>query len=534
MFGISRKKRPAISGPSNFEHRVHTRVSTEEGKLIGLPVQWLSIVNERHRNRQPYIDADVITPICFEDRIIRGSQRRKNVDIARSNSLREDRGMEHPSSTKPILSDISETENIQSSFAKMDISKENGQRTSSSSSNYTVSKSAARLHFQSRRSNPNKTAKTAEPPANAGVPKSKSTSGLHVAQNNSYIQRIQINRSIPNANNNLPKKPATKPRKLPLTSSKSTPNFSEANNLKTQFQKQNQKQKVTHEEFKAALMCVTCDGDPTTHLKMIRKIGEGSTALVYLAVDKQNRQLAVKKMNLKKQQRRELLFNEVCIMRDYHHSNIVEMYSSFVVHDELWVVMEYLEGGALTDIVTRTGVTMTEPQIATVCKSVLQALVYLHDKGVIHRDIKSDSILLTSQGQIKLSDFGFCAQISPEIPKRRSFVGTPYWMAPELISRIPYGTSVDIWSIGIMVIEMVDGEPPFFNETPINALKMIKDCVPSKMRHSDQVSVVLRNFVNRLLTRTPSDRATAELLTRNPFLQLARDTSCLKPLLSKR
>lgn len=524
MFG-HRKKRPAISTPSNFEHRVHTTVSRDEGRLVGLPVQWLSIVNEKQRNRQPYVDADVITPICFEDRIIRGSQRRKNVDIARSNSLREDRGIaEAP--TQPTLSNISETE-MESSFSRMDISRENGQRTSSSSSNYQVSKSAARLHFNIRSGSKGDDRVRPLP-----VPKSKSTSGLQISQNNSYIQRIQINRSIPN--NNFSQKPTTKPRKLPLTTSKSTPNFSQANNLKVQFQKQNQKQKVTHEEFKAALMCVVCDGDPTNHLKMLRKIGEGSTALVYLAVDSQNRQLAVKKMNLRKQQRRELLFNEVCIMRDYHHQNIVEMYSSFVVQDELWVVMEYLEGGALTDIVTRTGVTMTEPQISTVCQSVLQALVYLHDKGVIHRDIKSDSILLTSSGQIKLSDFGFCAQISPEIPKRRSFVGTPYWMAPELISRIPYGTSVDIWSLGIMVIEMVDGEPPFFNETPINALKMIKDCVPSKMRHSDQVSTVLRGFVNRLLTRTPNDRATAAQLLRNPFLQLARDSSCLKPLLSKR
>lgn len=157
-------------------------------------------------------------------------------------------------------------------------------------------------------------------------------------------------------------------------------------------------------------------------------------------------------MDLRKQQRRELLFNEVVIMRDYHHPNIVETYSSFLVNDELWVVMEYLEGGALTDIVTHSR--MDEEQIATVCKQCLKALAYLHSQGVIHRDIKSDSILLATDGrvsgfcsvlflfrtiktyarffQVKLSDFGFCAQVSQELPKRKSLVGTPYWMSPEV------------------------------------------------------------------------------------------------------
>lgn len=107
-------------------------------------------------------------------------------------------------------------------------------------------------------------------------------------------------------------------------------------------------------------------------------------------------------MDLRKQQRRELLFNEVVIMRDYHHPNIVETYSSFLVNDELWVVMEYLEGGALTDIVTHSR--MDEEQIATVCKQCLKALAYLHSQGVIHRDIKSDSILLATDGRVSSFD----------------------------------------------------------------------------------------------------------------------------------
>lgn len=155
---------------------------------------------------------------------------------------------------------------------------------------------------------------------------------------------------------------------------------------------------------------VVSSKDPRENLERFVKIGEGSTGTVCIAHDRSTgRQVAVKKMDLRKQQRRELLFNEVVIMRDYHHPNIVEMFDSYLVDDELWVVMEFLEGGALTDIVTHAR--MDEEQIATVCKQCLKALAYLHSQGVIHRDIKSDSILLALDGRVKLSDFGFCAQV---------------------------------------------------------------------------------------------------------------------------
>uniref|UniRef100_A0A3B5LPM9 non-specific serine/threonine protein kinase n=1 Tax=Xiphophorus couchianus TaxID=32473 RepID=A0A3B5LPM9_9TELE len=163
---------------------------------------------------------------------------------------------------------------------------------------------------------------------------------------------------------------------------------------------QREPQRVSHEQFRAALQLVVDPGDPRTYLDHYIKIGEGSTGIVCIATVKTTGKLvAVKKMDLRKQQRRELLFNEVVIMRDYHHDNVVEMYNSYLVGDELWVVMEFLEGGALTDIVTHTR--MNEEQIATVCLSVLKALSVLHTQGVIHRDIKSDSILLTHDGRVR-------------------------------------------------------------------------------------------------------------------------------------
>nr|XP_021519662.1 serine/threonine-protein kinase PAK 5-like [Meriones unguiculatus] len=132
---------------------------------------------------------------------------------------------------------------------------------------------------------------------------------------------------------------------------------------------------------------------------------------------------------------------------------------------------------------------------------------------------------------IKLSDFGFCAQVSKEVPKRKSLVGTPYWMAPEVISRLPYGTEVDIWSLGIMVIEMIDGEPPYFNEPPLQAMRRIRDSLPPRVKDLHKVSSILRGFLDLMLVREPSQRATAQELLGHPFLKLAGPPSCIVPLM---
>ncbi|XP_035023873.2 serine/threonine-protein kinase PAK 6 [Hippoglossus stenolepis] len=290
--------------------------------------------------------------------------------------------------------------------------------------------------------------------------------------------------------------------------------------------------KATAEQFKAALQMVVDKGDPRSYLENFVKIGEGSTGVVCIATEKHSgREVAVKMMDLRRQQRRELLFNEVVIMRDYQHRNVVEMFKSALVEEELWVIMEYLQGGALTNIVSETR--LNEEQIATVCEAVLQALAYLHSQGVIHRDIKSDSILLTLDGRVKLSDFGFCAQISKDIPKRKSLVGTPYWMAPEVISKSPYGTEVDIWSMGIMVVEMVDGEPPYFSETPVAAMKRLRDELAPTVRNVSQIFPVLKDFLDRMLTRDPLERASATDLLEHPFLLQCGSPQCLVPLVEQ-
>ncbi|VDN06194.1 unnamed protein product [Thelazia callipaeda] len=266
--------------------------------------------------------------------------------------------------------------------------------------------------------------------------------------------------------------------------------------------------------------------DPRNDLKNYVQIGEGSTGIVVTASQvSTGRKVAVKKMNILKQQRRELLFNEVVIMRDYQHPNVVEMYGSYLVGDELWVLMEYMEGGALTDIITQTRI--DESTIATICVQCLLALEYLHSKGVVHRDIKSDSILLTRDGVAKISDFGFCGQLSSTVPQRHSLVGTPYWMSPEVISKLPYGTEADIWSLGIMVIEMINGEPPLFDVQPLQAMKMIRDNPPINTIETANVSPELTSFISLMLVRDVRKRATASQLLRHEFLKKASTPSIL-------
>ncbi|NXR48284.1 PAK3 kinase, partial [Hippolais icterina] len=131
---------------------------------------------------------------------------------------------------------------------------------------------------------------------------------------------------------------------------------------------------------------------------------------------------------------------------------------SYLVEDKLWIIMEYMDGGPLSCVIKE--VHMAEGEIAAICRECLQALNSLHSNLVIHRDVKSENILLGMDGSVKLADFGLCAQLTPEQSKQSSVVGTAHWMAPEYVNKDAYGTKVDIWSLGIVVIEMLQGEPP--------------------------------------------------------------------------
>ncbi|KAI0717974.1 Pkinase-domain-containing protein [Cerioporus squamosus] len=278
------------------------------------------------------------------------------------------------------------------------------------------------------------------------------------------------------------------------------------------------------------LQQICTDADPTKLYRNLVKIGAGASGGVYTAYQVgTNLSVAIKQMDLDKQPKKDLIINEILVMRASRHPNIVNYIDSFLHKNELWVVMEYMEGGSLTDVVTAN--LMTEGQIAAVSRETAQGLEHLHRHGVIHRDIKSDNVLLSMNGDIKLTDFGFCAQISESNAKRTTMVGTPYWMAPEVVTRKEYGPKVDIWSLGIMAIEMIEGEPPYLNQNPLKALYLIATNGTPQIANPESLSPVFRDYLSKTLEVDADKRPTASELLQHPFFKLSEPLRTLAPLI---
>ncbi|KND03890.1 STE/STE20/PAKA protein kinase [Spizellomyces punctatus DAOM BR117] len=291
-----------------------------------------------------------------------------------------------------------------------------------------------------------------------------------------------------------------------------------------------QRATTTTDDVIDRLTAICNQADPTKLYRNLVKIGQGASGGVFTAYQVgSNSAVAIKQMNLEQQPKKDLIINEILVMKDSRHKNIVNYIDSFLWKGDLWVVMEYMEGGSLTDCVTSNF--MTEGQIAAVCKETLEGLAHLHSKGVIHRDIKSDNVLLGLDGQIKLTDFGFCAQLNEDQAKRTTMVGTPYWMAPEVVTRKEYGPKVDIWSLGIMAIEMVEGEPPYLNENPLRALYLIATNGTPALQNPENLSPVFRDFLRVSLEVDAEKRPNSVELLKHPFLQSADPLRNLVPLI---
>ncbi|KAJ3213347.1 signal transducing kinase of the PAK [Dinochytrium kinnereticum] len=287
---------------------------------------------------------------------------------------------------------------------------------------------------------------------------------------------------------------------------------------------------VSTDDVIERLKAICNPADPTKLYRNLVKIGQGASGGVFTAHQVgSGSSVAIKQMNLEQQPKKDLIINEILVMKDSKHKNIVNYIDSFLWKGDLWVVMEYMEGGSLTTVVTCNY--MTEGQIAAVCKESLEGLMHLHSKGVIHRDIKSDNLLLGINGEIKLTDFGFCAQLNEDGAKRTTMVGTPYWMAPEVVTRKEYGAKVDIWSLGIMAIEMIEGEPPYLNENPLRALYLIATNGTPKLQNPETLTPVFRDFLKVSLEVDAEKRPSSKELLKHPFLQKAEPLKNLIPLI---
>ncbi|XP_042694130.1 serine/threonine-protein kinase PAK 1 [Centrocercus urophasianus] len=464
------KERPEISLPSDFEHTIHVGFDAVTGEFTGMPEQWARLlqtsnITKLEQKKNPQAVLDVLE--FYNSKKTSSSQKYMSF----TDKLAE----EYNSSNTLNVKAVSETPAVPSVSEDEDDEDD-----------------------------------AAPPPVIAPRP-----------EHTKSIYTRSVIDPLPPPTRDV----ATSPISSPSENSTVTPDM-----LIRNAEKQKKKPKMSDEEILEKLRSIVSVGDPKKKYTRFEKIGQGASGTVYTAMDvATGQEVAIKQMNLQQQPKKELIINEILVMRENKNPNIVNYLDSYLVGEELWVVMEYLAGGSLTDVVTET--CMDEGQIAAVCRECLQALEFLHSNQVIHRDIKSDNILLGMDGSVKLTDFGFCAQITPEQSKRSTMVGTPYWMAPEVVTRKAYGSKVDIWSLGIMAIEMIEGEPPYLNENPLRALYLIATNGTPELQNPEKLSPIFRDFLNRCLEMDVEKRGSAKELLQHQFLKIAKPLSSLTPLI---
>ncbi|GLD58048.1 serine/threonine-protein kinase 4-like protein [Lates japonicus] len=270
---------------------------------------------------------------------------------------------------------------------------------------------------------------------------------------------------------------------------------------------------------------------PEEVFDVLEKLGEGSYGCVFKANYKETGEIVAIKQVPVESDLQEII-KEISIMQQCNSPHVVRYYGSYFKNSDLWIVMEYCGAGSVSDIIRIRNKTLTEEEIATILQSTLKGLEYLHFMRKIHRDIKAGNILLNTEGQAKLADFGVAGQLTDTMAKRNTVIGTPFWMAPEVIQEIGYNCVADIWSLGITAIEMAEGKPPYADIHPMRAIFMIPTNPPPTFRNPGLWSQAFREFVSQCLVKNPEQRATATQLLQHPFIKSAKPNSILRALIT--